>query len=84
MSKEFKELEHSNSCSWPETSRCNCGASDHNSLVRGYYFYKSRCELLAKHQNTMRDPERTLVCDILANGQLLHGIENKRYKLENL
>lgn len=36
-------------------------------------FYKRRCELLQAWQSTMRDPERTLVCDVLANGQLLYG-----------
>ncbi len=35
-------------------------------------FYKRRCDLLQKWQSTMRDPERVLVCDVLANGQLLY------------
>lgn len=34
-------------------------------------FYKQRCHLLHLWQSRMRDPERTLVCDILANGQAL-------------
>lgn len=42
-------------------------------------FYKKRCELLQKVQHTMRDPERTLVCDILANGQLLPDPNGIRY-----
>src|SRR3989344_5733942 len=40
-------------------------------------FYKSRCEQLQKAQIRMRDPERTVVCDILANGHLLHGGDGK-------
>ncbi len=32
------------------------------------YFYKRRCDALQKWQSKMRDPERTIVCDILANG----------------
>lgn len=36
-------------------------------------FYKRRCDELQKAQSAMRDPERTMVCDILANGQLLKG-----------
>jgi len=42
-------------------------------------FYKSRCELLGKVQKYMRDPERTIVCDILANNNLLPDPEGKRY-----
>jgi hypothetical protein len=34
-------------------------------------FYKGRCDALQACQSTMRDPERTMVCDILANGSLL-------------
>lgn len=33
-------------------------------------FYKRRCELLQKEQKKFRDPERKLLCDILANGQI--------------
>lgn len=31
-------------------------------------FYKNRCDELQKVQKTFRDPERKMVCDILANG----------------
>ncbi len=31
-------------------------------------FYQRRCEALQSWQSKMRDPERTIVCDILANG----------------
>lgn len=31
-------------------------------------WYKLRCELLQKHQISFRDPERQIVCNILANG----------------
>lgn len=34
-------------------------------------FYKTRCDALQRCQDQMRDPERTMVCDILANGQLM-------------
>lgn len=36
-------------------------------------FYRRRCELLQSWQSKMRDPERTIICDILANGQILRG-----------
>ena len=52
---------------------------DITRLLNGLHFYRSRVELLAKHQLTMRDPERTLVCDIIANGQLLPDTDGKRY-----
>lgn len=31
-------------------------------------FYKRRCDVLQEWQSKMRDPERTIVCDVLANG----------------
>jgi hypothetical protein len=31
-------------------------------------FYRRRCDALQQWQSRMRDPERTVVCDILANG----------------
>lgn len=34
-------------------------------------FYKRRADALQQAQSQMRDPERTMVCDILANGALL-------------
>jgi hypothetical protein len=34
-------------------------------------FYRRRVEALQQWQSKMRDPERTIVCDILANGQTL-------------
>lgn len=44
-------------------------------------FYKRRCDELQKHQSQMRDPERTIVCDILANGCiLLPAFAGDRYK----
>ena len=42
-------------------------------------FYRGRCDLLQAQQARMRDPERTLVCDILANGQLLPDPTGARY-----
>ena len=57
-------------------------AKDWNRMINELRFYKSRCELLQSVQHVMRDPERTLVCDVLANGQLYHNIENSRYKID--
>lgn len=38
-------------------------------------FYKRRCDALQAWQSSMRDPERTVVCDILANGFTLDQTE---------
>lgn len=40
----------------------------HNSLRSSAEFYRRRCEALQAIQSQMRDPERNMVCDILANG----------------
>lgn len=46
-------------------------------------FYKRRMDLLQEWQNKMRDPERNIVCDILANGQTLApAIAGNRYTLD--
>lgn len=42
-------------------------------------FNKRRVGLLAELQSRMRDPERTIVCDIIANGDLLPDPLGKRY-----
>jgi hypothetical protein len=38
-----------------------------------------RLDMLLRMQKHMRDPERTLVCDIIANCQLLPDPDGKRY-----
>lgn len=40
---------------------------------------RRRIKLLSKVQKHMRDPERQLLCDILANGQLLPDPDGCRY-----
>lgn len=49
------------------------------NLETSLRFYKTRCELLQKVQIHMRDPERTIVCDILANNSLLPDPKGTRY-----
>lgn len=41
--------------------------------------YDRKLCLLTKEQHRMRDPERTLLCDIIANGQLLPDPNGSRY-----
>ena len=57
------------------------GDSEHRAagLEKSLHFYTLRHDLLAKTQKRMRNPERTLVCDILANGTLLPDPQGKRY-----
>lgn len=39
---------------------------------------------LQMHQRKMREPERTIVCDIIANGELLHHtVAGDRYELHS-
>ena len=52
------------------------------TLQKSLNFYKQRCELLQQVQKYMRDPERTIVCDILTNNSLLPDPEGKRYGLD--
>lgn len=44
-----------------------------DEALQSLEFYKRRCDLLQSIQTRMRDPERTMVCDVLANGHLLQG-----------
>ena len=47
-------------------------------------FYRRRCEELQRRQSSMRDPERTVVCDILANGHTLAPqIAGDRYTVKD-
>lgn len=46
-------------------------AGDYDEQKRQADFYSRRCNALQKWQSRMRDPERTVVCDILANGYTL-------------
>lgn len=48
-------------------------------LERSRDFYRRRCDLLQEWQSRMRDPERTLVCDVLANGLTLPDPNGTRY-----
>ncbi len=40
---------------------------------------RRKLDMLGALQHLMRDPERTLVCDVLANGQLLPDPDGSRY-----
>ena len=44
-------------------------AQDMAELILERDFYKRRCEALQRAQSHFREPERTWVCNILANGQ---------------
>lgn len=50
-----------------------------NDALDSLNFYKRRVEALQQWQSKMRDPERTIVCDIIANGCTLEP-SGDRYK----
>lgn len=46
-------------------------------------WHQRRWMALQMHQARMRDPERTMVCDIIANGELMHPtVAGDRYALQ--
>ena len=53
--------------------------AEKSASERSLEWYRLRVEMLAREQSRMRDPERTLLCDILANGQLLPDPKGARY-----
>ena len=45
-------------------------------------WHRRRWMALQMHQKKMREPERTIVCDILANGELMHPtVAGNRYSV---
>lgn len=53
--------------------RLEAAEKERDGLRESEKWYRRRCDLLQEQQSKMRDPERTIVCDILANGALLHA-----------
>lgn len=53
--------------------------AENQRLTQALRFYQRRCDLLQAWQSRMREPERTLVCDILANGATLPDHLGQRY-----
>ena len=47
-------------------------------------WHRRRWMALQTHQAKMREPERTMVCDILANGELMHPtVAGDRYAVKD-
>ena len=47
-------------------------------------WYQRRWMALQMHQTKMREPERTIVCDIIANGELIHPtVAGDRYAVKD-
>lgn len=47
-------------------------------------WHQRRWMALQMHQTKMREPERTIVCDILANGELMHPtVAGDRYAVKD-
>lgn len=46
-------------------------------------WHQRRWMALQRHQTKMREPERTMVCDIIANGELMHPtVAGDRYAVK--
>jgi len=54
-------------------------AKELKDMTQSRNFYRQRIDLLVQWQSKMRDPERTIVCDIVANGQTLPDHDGSRY-----
>ena len=47
-------------------------------------WHRRRWMALQMHQTKMREPERTMVCDVLANGELMHPtVAGDRYAIKD-
>ena len=47
-------------------------------------WHRRRWMALQMHQTKMREPERTMVCDIIANGELMHPtVAGDRYAIKD-
>lgn len=55
------------------------GLKKADRLRRRLRWYRSRLEEIDKHKGRFREPEKTMICDILANGKLLPDKDGKRY-----
>ncbi len=56
-----------------------CPDCNREALFARIAWYQGRLDMLLHEQDWMRDPERTLLCDIIANGALLPDPDGKRY-----
>lgn len=56
----------------------------HKRTVKSLAWYRDRVDMLQREQSRMRDPERTLVCDIIANCALLPDADGARYGTPNI
>ena len=56
----------------------------HKRTAESRDWYKHRVDMLQRKQTRMREPERTLVCDIIANCALLPDPNGERYGKQNV
>lgn len=62
---------------------CTEAADELERLEHEAVFYRRRVQALERWQSRMRDPERTVVCDILANGFTLDPpVPRDRYEVK--
>jgi hypothetical protein len=56
---------------------------ERNHALSGKQYYKHRADLLQLWQSKMRDPERKIVCSILANGHVSNVDEESDHENQN-
>jgi len=72
---------------WNQTRRVPCQecgqhSKDYKQLRAACDWHEKRLGMMQEVQKRMRDPERTMVCDILANGCLLAEPNGGRYAIK--
>jgi len=79
LMKEHFEEDWDENDGWEYSGHFDAFLKFARAIIKANDFYRKRCELLQKVQKYMRDPERTIVCDILANNSLLPDPSGVRY-----
>ena len=71
-------------CFWPTSPVPINTIIDHlEAAESSAEWHKRRWMALQMHQTKMREPERTIVCDIIANGELMHPtVAGNRYSVK--
>ena len=72
-------------CYWPTSPVSINELLDHLELAESSVaWHRRRWMALQMHQSKMREPERTMVCDILAHGELMHPtVAGDRYAVKD-
>ena len=65
-------------------AKLEAAEKERDELRASVEWHQRRWMALQMHQTKMREPERTMVCDILANGELMHPtVAGDRYAVKD-